>query len=78
MDYRDIGGPCWRCVPREGYQSYRVYEHTGAFVMCGPMKSILRSLARALPRVQADDDCHGYTARDAQDAKAAHEGTANA
>jgi hypothetical protein len=75
MDYRDIGGPCWRCVPREGYQSYRVHDHTGTFVMCGPMKSILRAMARALPKPSADDDCNGFTAQDEADAKAAHEGS---
>jgi hypothetical protein len=73
MDYRDIGGPCWRCVPREGYQSYRVHDHTGKFVMCGPMKSILRAMARALPKLSADDDCNGFTAQDEADAKAAQE-----
>ena len=71
MDYRDIGGPCWRCVPREGYQSYRVHDHAGGFVMCGPMKSILRAMARALPKPARDDDCNWFTADDEADAAAA-------
>jgi hypothetical protein len=75
MDYRDIGGPCWRCTPREGYQSYRVHDNAGRFVMCGPMKSILRAMARALPKPTLDDDCNGYTTRDEADAADANDKT---
>jgi hypothetical protein len=77
MDYRDLGGPCWRCTPREGYQSYRVHDHAGVFVMCGPMKSILRAMARALPKPASDDDCNGHTARDEVDAAAAQSSLEN-
>jgi hypothetical protein len=38
------------------------------------MKSILRAMARALPKLQADDDCDGFSARDEADAAAAQEG----
>ena len=52
IDLRPVGGPWWRCEPRAGYISYRVYaEPAGERVMCGPPKTILAMAAASLPRV---------------------------
>ena len=51
LDLRVIGGPWWRCEPRIGYVSYRVYtEPEGERVMCGPPKTILAKAAAKLPQ----------------------------
>lgn len=54
LDLRPVGGPWWRCEPRIGYVSYRVYvETTGERVMCGPPKTILAAAAAKLGRPQS-------------------------
>ena len=51
LDLRPVGGPWWRCEPRIGYVSYRVYvEPTGERVMCAPPKTILAKASSQLPR----------------------------
>lgn len=51
LDLRPIGGPWWRCEPRRGFVSYRVYaEPAGERVMCAPPKTILSSAAARLPK----------------------------
>lgn len=42
LDLRPVGGPWWRCEPRAGYVSYRVYaEPAGERVMCSTPKTII-------------------------------------
>jgi len=51
LDLRQVGGPWWRCEPRIGYVSYRVYtEPEGVRVMCGPPKTIMAKAAAKLPQ----------------------------
>jgi hypothetical protein len=54
LDLRPIGGPHWRCEPRIGYVSYRVYaEPDGERVMCGPPKAIMARASGSLARPMA-------------------------
>ena len=51
LDLRPVGGAWWRCEPRIGYVSYRVYsEPAGERVMCGTPKTILAKASAKLPQ----------------------------
>lgn len=60
LDLRPVGGPWWRCEPRAGYISSRVYaEPGGERVMCGPPKTILARAAALLPRCLSERSAWG-------------------
>jgi hypothetical protein len=60
LDLRSWGGPLVRIEPRAGYIAGRAIDvEAGQMIECAALKTLLRTIARRLPRTLSPKCCHG-------------------